>query len=932
MDYKDTLLLPTTAFAMRGNLINNEPKRYKAWDDAKVYEKMKANRKDAESFTLHDGPPYANGHIHIGHALNKVLKDIIVKHNYFNGKSVRFTPGWDCHGLPIEQQVEKKLGGKKKKELLETAEIRKLCREHAAKFVDIQKEEFKTLGILADWNKPYVTMDYRFEANIYRTLCSVAKKGLLIERSKPVFWSWAERTALAEAEVEYEDKESHSIFIAFELDDAAKAKLNITGNAAPVIWTTTPWTIPANTGISMNPEEEYVLTDTGYIVAKELLNSLIEDEVLTGKVVQTFKATEFENCKAINPLNKRESRIILGEHVLMDSGTGCVHTAPGHGEDDYRVGLIYDLEVVMPVDETGCFDDTIVRDGLIPNAEDFLGRHIFKSNDDLIELMGDAVLKVSKFTHSYPHCWRSHTPLIFRATRQWFISVDEKPEGQGESRSERGQPGLEDKTLRNIALDEIEKTLFVPETGRNRLNSMVENRPDWCISRQRDWGVPIAFFRVKATGEVIFDEKVLNYVAMIFEMRGSDAWYSMSTEELLYPGSGYKADEVEKVSDILDVWFDSGSTWNSVLKSRNYDAGKYQADLYVEGSDQHRGWFQSSLFLSAAVEHKAPYKGVLTHGFTVDDKGEKMSKSKGNVIAPEKVLKEYGSEILRLWVASSDYQGDLKISQGILKQISENYRKLRNTFRIMLANINDLETLTPYDEMGELDKWILDVASSVFADVHKSFSEHNFVQGMSALNNFIANELSGMYIDMTKDSLYCNEKNGSRRQASQSAMAMITKSLLLIMAPVLTYTCDEIIEHAPAVVKGDAESIFDLVYEPITAGESNFNAEYMTKAREGFGSVVDGLKKEKVIKSTLELVISTESSVVLALDAVDAEDWFVVSAVSNTKVEDALGSFEVDGEKFTIAKATAHKCPRCWKYQAESEDSTCKRCEEVVGA
>jgi len=920
MDYKDTLLLPTTSFAMRGNLINNEPKRYATWDAEKVYEKMKANRKDAPKFTLHDGPPYANGHIHIGHALNKVLKDIIIKHNYFNGKSVRFTPGWDCHGLPIEQQVEKKLGGKKKKELLETHEIRKLCREHAAKFVDIQRDEFKTLGIIADWNNPYVTMDYKFEANIYRTLASVAKKGLLVERSKPVFWSWAERTALAEAEVEYEDKESHSIFIAFELDDEAKTKLSITGKAAPVIWTTTPWTIPANTGISMNPEEEYVLTDTGYIVAKELFNSMLEEEVISGKVVQTFKATEFENCKAINPLNKRESRIILGEHVLMDSGTGCVHTAPGHGEDDYRVGLLYDLEVVMPVDETGCFDQTIVRDNLIPNAEDFLGRHIFKSNDDLIELMGDAVLKVSKFTHSYPHCWRSHTPLIFRATRQWFISVDEKPEG-------------EDSTLRNIALSEIEKTMFVPETGRKRLTSMVENRPDWCISRQRDWGVPIAFFRVKATGEVIFDEKVLNYTAMIFEMQGSDAWYSLPTEHLLYPGAGYKADEVEKVTDILDVWFDSGSTWNSVLKSRNYDAGEYQADLYVEGSDQHRGWFQSSLFLSCAVEHKAPYKGVLTHGFTVDDKGEKMSKSKGNVIAPEKVLKEYGSEILRLWVASSDYQGDLKISQGILKQISENYRKLRNTFRIMLANINDLETLTPYEEMGELDKWILDVSADVFAEVHKAFSEYNFVNGMSTLNNFIANELSGMYIDMTKDSLYCDGKTSQRRMASQSAMAMITKSLLLLMAPVLTYTCDEIIEHAPAVVKGDAKSIFDLVYTPIVTGESNFNAEYMTKAREGFGSLVDGLKKEKTIKSTLELVIYTESKVALALDATDAEDWFVVSGVFEDKIEEEiLGSFKVDEDTFTIAKATAYKCPRCWKFQAEKEDCTCKRCTEVVSA
>jgi len=837
MDYKDTLLLPTTTFAMRGNLINNEPKRYATWDEKKVYFKMKNKRRDAESFTLHDGPPYANGHIHIGHALNKVLKDIIIKHNYFNGKSVRFTPGWDCHGLPIEQQVEKKLGGKKKKEELETAQIRKLCREHAAKFVDIQRAEFKTLGIIADWEKPYVTMDYKFEANIFRTLCDVAKKGLLIERSKPVFWSWAERTALAEAEVEYEDKEDYSIFVAFELDDDAKEKLGLDKGtkAAPVIWTTTPWTIPANTGISLNPEEEYVLTSDGYIVAKKLYNSLIESEVIKGEVVKTFHATELENLNALNPLNGRKSHIVLGEHVLMENGTGCVHTAPGHGEDDYRVGLKYNLEVVMPVDETGCFDTTVVNEKLIPNAEEFVGRHIFKSNEDILALMGDSVLQTNKFIHSYPHCWRSHTPLIYRATKQWFISVDGVPEG-------------ESKTLREIALGEVAKTKFIPETGRNRLNSMVENRPDWCISRQRDWGVPIAFFRVKATGEVLFDEKVMNFVAMIFEMQGSDAWYSMDIAQLLYPGSGYKPEELEKVTDILDVWFDSGSTWNSVLKSRNYDAGNYPADLYVEGSDQHRGWFQSSLFLSSAVQHKAPYKGVLTHGFTVDEKGEKMSKSKGNVIAPEKVLKEYGSEILRLWVASSDYQGDLKISQGILKQTSENYRKLRNTFRIMLANINDLDALTPIDEMGNLDKWILSVTADVLGEVHKQFSEYNFVNGMSTLNNFIVNELSGMYIDMTKDNLYCNAKESQRRRASQSAMALITKTLLTIMAPILTYTADEIVENAPAIIKGDAEDIFDMTYTPLNAVETPFDAAYMVKARENFHESIDNLKKTKVIR------------------------------------------------------------------------------------
>ncbi|WP_415396311.1 isoleucine--tRNA ligase [Sulfurimonas sp. CS5] len=919
MDYKETLLLPTTNFAMRGNLINNEPKRYASWDENKIYEKMKANRKGAPSFTLHDGPPYANGNIHVGHALNKIVKDIIVKQNYFNGKSVRFTPGWDCHGLPIEQQVEKKLGGKKKKELLEITKVRELCRAHAAKFVDIQKGEFKQLGIIADWENPYVTMDYKFEANIYRTLCGVAKKGLLIERSKPVYWSWAERTALAEAEVEYEDKESHSIYVAFELSDEAKAKADIEGKASIVIWTTTPWTLPSNTGISLHPEEKYVLTTDGYIVAKALFESLLELGVVKGEIEKDIEAKIFEKQVAINPLNGRTSKIVLGDHVLMDSGTGGVHTAPGHGEDDYRVGLKYDLEVIMPVDETGCFDETVVKEKLLPNPQEFVGQLIFKCNDRILELLGDALLYDTKFTHSYPHCWRSHTPLIFRATKQWFISVDEKPEGQ-------------DKTLRNIALSEIEKTLFVPETGRRRLTSMVENRPDWCISRQRDWGVPIAFFRVKATGEVIFDEKVLNYVAMIFEMQGSDAWYSMPIESLLYPGAGYKADELEKVTDILDVWFDSGSTWNSVLKSRNYDAGEYPADVYFEGSDQHRGWFQSSLFLSCAVEHKAPYKTVITHGFTNDANGQKMSKSKGNVILPDKIIKQYGSEILRLWVAMTDYQNDQRISDNVLKQISENYRKLRNTFRIMLANINDLETLTPYSEMGELDKWILNVSSKTFSEIHKSFTEYNFVNGMSTLNNFIANELSGMYIDMTKDSLYCNAKTDKRRMASQSAMVIITKSLLLLMAPILTYTADEIVENAPDIIKGDAENIFDMTYEEIQTGESTFNAAYMTKAREGFGTIVDALKKEKIIKSTLELVISTDSEIALAIDSIDAEDWFVVSSVSEAGSGEELGSFKVDEDTFTILKATAHKCPRCWKYQATSEDSTCERCARVVNA
>ncbi|WP_457594087.1 isoleucine--tRNA ligase [Hydrogenimonas sp.] len=917
MDYKSTLNLPKTAFPMRGNLPQNEPQRYKRWFERKVYEKMKRNREGEKLFTLHDGPPYANGKIHIGHALNKVLKDIIVKDNYFQGCAVRFTPGWDCHGLPIEQQVEKKIG-KAKKEQLPKTKIRELCRQHAAKFVEVQKEGFKALGVIADWEKPYVTMDFRFEANIYRTLCAVAAEGLLIERSKPVYWSWAERTALAEAEVEYEEKEDFSIYVAFELSDKAKQKLGHPEVAAIVIWTTTPWTLPANVGISLNPEEMYVLTKDGYIVAETLFDTLQESGVVEGPIEMRIPARDLEGEIAINPLNGRPSRIVLGEHVLMENGTGAVHTAPGHGEDDYRIGLKYGLDVVMPVDEEGRYDESVVKLGLLPNAESFVGKHIFEANEEIVKLLGKALLKAERFVHSYPHCWRSHTPLIFRATKQWFISIDSKPEG-------------EQKSLRETALDEIEKTKFYPEWGRNRLSSMVEGRPDWCISRQRDWGVPIAFFRNKKTGEVVLDEKVLNFIAMIFEMKGCDAWYEMSIEELLYPGSGYDPEDLEKVTDILDVWFDSGATWYAVLKSRNYDAGAFPADLYLEGSDQHRGWFQSSLLLGCAVEHRAPYKAILTHGFTVDEKGEKMSKSKGNVVAPDEVAKKYGSEILRLWVAMSEYKSDLKISDAILKQVSENYRKIRNTFRFLLANVDDLEEIVPFEKMGELDRWIVKKGAEVFESMRESFDLYDYSRGYHLLNNFLTNELSGIYLDITKDRLYCDEKESPERRSSQSAMAVIARTLLPLVAPVLTYTCDELLEYAPAVIKREAEDVFDLRYEEIEKPETVLDEQYMIAAREAFFEIVDRLKKEGVIKQTLELALVTESEKLDTLTKKDAEDWFVVSGIAKTADgSEVLGEFEIGSDRFAIVRASGHKCPRCWRFAAPQEDALCERCAKVL--
>jgi isoleucyl-tRNA synthetase len=616
-------------------------------------------------------------------------------------------------------------------------------------------------------------------------------------------------------------------------------------------------------------------------------------------------------------VNGRTSKVVLGDHVMMDGGTGAVHTAPGHGEDDYKVGLKYNLEVVMPVDERGCYDESVKGLNLLPNADEFVGMHIFKANEPILELLGDALLKVGKFTHSYPHCWRTKKPLIYRATNQWFISVDDKPKGSEE-------------TLRESALSSLEEVNFIPKTSANRLKPMVEGRPDWCISRQRSWGVPIAFFRVKATKEVIFDEKVLDFVANIFEAKGTDVWYEMEIDELLHPECTYKADELEKVGDILDVWFDSGSTWNAVLASGNYDAGEYPASLYLEGSDQHRGWFQTSLLLSSALHQKSPYKTLVTHGFTVDAKGEKMSKSKGNVIAPDKVIKQYGSEILRLWVALSDYQHDLKISNDILQQTAEQYRKLRNTFRFLLANVDGLEQLVAPSEYGELERWILSRAEEVFASVKANFDAYEFLRGFAELNHFITNDLSGIYMDITKDRLYCDEKDGAIRRSTQSAMLVMAKAMMGLVASVLTYTCDEILDYAPDIFKGEMQSVFDLVYEPLPKVDAPFDDTVLKEGRVKFSEAIDKLKKEKLIKSTLELEIAGDVSIFPMTAAKDLEDWFMVSGLKASCEGEQVATFEVEGKTFTVHKATAAKCPRCWRFTSTSEETACERCASVV--
>jgi isoleucyl-tRNA synthetase len=665
-------------------------------------------------------------------------------------------------------------------------------------------------------------------------------------------------------------------------------------------------------GIALNPETKYVLTSDNFIVAKPLYERLKEEGVVKGEIVKEFDPKELEGLKAVNPLNNRLSVILLGEHVTMDGGTGCVHTAPGHGEEDYRVWLKYGYgDILQPVDDEGKYSEIILKEGLLP--QEFVGMHIFEANPKILELLGENLIKASKFTHSYPHCWRCHNPVIFRATKQFFITMDKEVDGD---------------TLRNRALKEIENVEFTPESGRNRLSSMVKNRPDWCISRQRDWGVPIAFFRDKTTGELIIDDEIIEHIYNIFKQKGADAWYEMSTQELLPESKKHLAPKLEKVNDILDVWFDSGSTWFAVLKSNRYDAGEYPASMYLEGSDQHRGWFQSSLLVSTAIEEKAPYKSILTHGFTVDEKGEKMSKSKGNVVAPNEVAKKYGTEILRLWVATSDYTSDIKLGENILKQVAEQYRKIRNTVRFLLANVNDLEKIK-LDNPSMIDKWILSRTKEVFDEVVYLFGKYDFSKAFQILNNFIVSELSAIYLDVCKDRLYCEAPNSPKRRNSQSTMAIILKELLPLLAPVLTYTMDEAVEHAPKVIKEDARDIFDFVYTPLTAIENPIDEEVLDIRRK-FYEIVDRLKKEKIIKDTLELAIETNYDKLLKDEMAE---FFNVSMICDNIEGEEIDKFHVgEDERFVvkIKRSPLYKCPRCWRYLAPKENALCERCQKVM--
>jgi isoleucyl-tRNA synthetase len=753
-DYKHTLNLPETPFPMKAGLPTREPLILKRWQDNNLYQKMRKNAEGRPAFILHDGPPYANGDIHIGHSVNKILKDIILKSKTLSGFDTPYVPGWDCHGLPIELNVEKKVGKPGVK--VSASEFRKACREYAQKQVDGQREDFKRLGVMAEWDNPYLTMNFNFEADIIRTLAEIVKQGHLHKGVKPVHWCVDCGSALAEAEVEYEDKTSPAIDVRFAVldKDAFTTACDASGHGEIYvpIWTTTPWTLPANQAVSLNPNFDYVLVQAGderLLLAEDLYQNALERYGMTGEVVARAKGEAFEGILLQHPFYDRKVPVILGDHVTADSGTGAVHTAPGHGQDDFTVGLKYNLKVDNPVAANGTF---------LPDTPIFAGESVFKANPNVIALLKEkgALLNHVDIQHSYPHCWRHKSPIIFRATPQWFVSMDQNG-------------------LRKAAMTAIAETTWMPEWGQKRIEGMVEGRPDWCVSRQRTWGVPIPLFVNQQTGELHPEtESIMEKVAQQVDQKGIDAWFESDATDWL----GDDAEQYEKVMDTLDVWFDSGVSHACVLARRDYL--NRPADLYLEGSDQHRGWFQSSLLTSVASTGKAPYKAVLTHGFVVDAAGKKMSKSLGNVVAPQKVVNNLGADIIRLWVASSDYSAEMSVSDEILKRTADSYRRIRNTARYLLSNLADFNPATDqiaFEAMLPLDQWAVDRAYHVQQDILAAYDKYQFHVIYQKIHNFCAQEMGSLYLDITKDRQYTMKADSVGRRSSQTAMYHILEAL-----------------------------------------------------------------------------------------------------------------------------------------------------------
>ena len=928
-DYKSTLNLPDTAFPMRGNLAQREPERLQNWRDADLYQRIREARAGRKRWILHDGPPYANGDIHIGHAVNKILKDMIVKSRTLNGEDAPYVPGWDCHGLPIEHQVEKKLGKVGVK--VEADEFRAACREFALGQIDNQREDFIRLGVLGDWYDPYLTMKFETEANIVRALGKIIDNGHVTRGDKPVHWCTDCGSALAEAEVEYRDKTSPAVDVRFRaVDDEAFIAVMQAGDGGPgdgpvsvVIWTTTPWTLPANQAVALNPKDEYVLLQAGgerLLLAAELVESSMRRFGIDDyRIVARAAGEAFENLRVKHPFYEREALMVLGDYVTLDAGTGAVHTAPGHGQDDFDTGMKYGLDIYNPVGDDGCF---------LPSTELFAGEHVNKANTHIIEVLRErgALLHDARFEHSYPHCWRHKTPIIFRATPQWFISMDK--EG-----------------LRDTAMSEIRKVRWVPSWGQARIESMIEFRPDWCISRQRYWGVPIALFMHRETQELHpRTAELIEEVARRIEGEGIQAWFSLSAEELI----GDDAGDYVKVGDTLDVWFDSGTTHFSVLQQD--PRCEFPADMYLEGSDQHRGWFHSSLLASCAMHGRAPYRQVLTHGFTVDAKGMKMSKSVGNVIAPIKVTKTLGADILRLWVAATDYSGEMSISDEILKRTADSYRRIRNTIRFLLANTNDFDPAAnrvAASDMLALDRWIVGETLKLQDELRQIYDDYLYHLAVQKIHNFCSETLGGYYLDVIKDRQYTTGANSRARRSCQSAQYLISEAMTRWIAPILSFTADEIWEHLP----GEREALGVFTSEWFDGLFAYQHPQIDVSVWDGMEAVRDEvLRQLEILRQSGDIGSGLDAEVTIHADAalfdklasIGDELRFVMitSAAELTKLSESDSAKAVSlrngGKVLVSAVPSPHdKCVRCWHLREDvgsnsAHPELCGRCVDNI--
>ena len=910
-DYKNTLNLPTTDFPMKANLANREGSFLKEWQDKDINKQIRQKFKGKPLFVLHDGPPYANGDIHIGHAVNKVLKDVIVKSKTLSGYDAPYVPGWDCHGLPIEHMVEKKKG--KVGQKISADEFRAACREYADKQIKKQKVDFKRLGIFGDWDNPYLTKNFKYEADIVRALGKIVKNGHLTKGFKPVHWCTECSSALAEAEVEYKDKGSDTVDVAFNVvgDFFGKDK-----PVSLIIWTTTPWTLPANEAVSLHPDLDYALVDVGkvlYIMSEDLLESSLERYGIKDfkKISKIYKGSELEGIMLQHPFYDKQVPVILGEHVTTETGTGAVHTAPAHGQDDYVVGLQYNLPVECPVDGRGVF---------IESTEGVAGEFIFKANATIIDLLKNqgTLVKHEPITHSYPHCWRHKTPVIFRATPQWFVSMTQK-------------------NLRDKVNDEILNVKWIPNWGQKRIELMVGNRPDWCISRQRYWGSPITLFINKNTGELHPDtENLFEVVAKKIELEGIEAWFKLKAEDVL----GSEAKDYEKTTDTLDVWFDSGVSHYAVLKASDYLSDV--ADMYLEGSDQHRGWFQSSLLTSCAINERAPYKQVLTHGFTVDQNGHKMSKSLGNVIPPQKVVNSLGADILRLWIGSTDYSGEMTVSDEILNRSADSYRRIRNTMRFMLANMQGFDPkndLVDINNMLVLDRWIVSKTHDLQQQVINEYDNYNFHFVMKAILNFCTNDLGGFYLDIIKDRQYTTQTDSLARRSAQSALFHISHAMVRWLSPILTFTSEEIWQFLPGASN---ESVFlQTWYEGL---EGNFDNPVIEASRDintHLRKELEEMRRNKIIGSSLDAEVDIYCKDDNYQNLLGLKDELRFVFITSEARVNQLSDKPTDAKEINsslaikVEKSDHQKCVRCWHHRPEIgqnkvHQDLCDRCIENV--